>query len=138
MFHQYPLSVIYIHLESLIIIIYYFFSDFNNTFHIKVFFEYDGKSKTGPFHNFQLRKSSYELEIDEEVHGIFELPNSSLISEDEVKVGLHCFALWAPENKYYKAVITDIQNKRKRKGTFKYCSDNQGKLCNILNLSQAF
>jgi len=97
-------------------ILLFFVLDLSSKLFVKVFFENDGKTKSGPFHHFQLRKSSYTLKCDEEIHGMVEIPESVPVLEDEVKVGLHCFSLWAPDNKYYRAVVTEVQNKKKRKG----------------------
>jgi len=89
--------------------------------YIKVHYELDGKKKIAPFDNFQFRTSNYQPELDESVHGIIEIPNSTPLTEDDMKVGLQCFGLWHGDNKYYKVVVTEIQKKDqklKRKGMY--------------------
>ena len=96
---------------------FYLIASFSSVY-VKVRYESDGQKRTAPFDHFQFRWSHFEPQLDEEINGLDEVRDSTLIDESTLSKGMKCFALWQ-DNRYYSVMIMDIQKNvqsQKRKG----------------------
>ena len=102
-----------------------FIVDPSQELNVKLHFESDGRKKIGCWKSFKLVKSeSFDPSIEEEVldNGFEEIVGGTLISKNDMKIGLNCFALWPQNGRNYRAIIVDILGKKaikkKRSGIY--------------------